>query len=77
MGLDYGFRDTQKVMAEISDLAGRAIPDEARRREVQKLTARYVALNNNMVSHINASKYIVHDLTSSSRHVNRVLAARR
>jgi len=42
-GLDHGFRETQAVMEVISEMAARVIPDETRRREVQDLTARYVA----------------------------------
>lgn len=43
LGLDHGFRETQEVMEVISETAARVIPDQASRREVQDLTARYVA----------------------------------
>lgn len=43
LGLDHCFRETQEVMAIISDTANRAIPDEASRRELQALTQQYVA----------------------------------
>src|SRR5262249_2929054 len=42
-GLDYGFRDLQRVMAKISELADKSITDEAERRSVQAAAARYVA----------------------------------
>lgn len=42
-GLDHGFRETQEVMEVISDASAGAIADEASRRELQDLTAHYVA----------------------------------
>jgi glycosyltransferase involved in cell wall biosynthesis len=42
-GLDCGFKDIQRVMVQISEIATRVIADEANRREIQALTARYVA----------------------------------
>ncbi len=43
LGLNHGFRETQEVMEVIADTAARVISDEACRREVQELTAHYVA----------------------------------
>jgi glycosyltransferase involved in cell wall biosynthesis len=43
LGLDSHFRETQEVMEVFSDIATRAIRDEAGRRELQELTARYAA----------------------------------
>lgn len=43
LGLDHGFRETQEVMDVISGTAARVIPDDASRRELQDLTAHYVA----------------------------------
>lgn len=40
---DYRLRDLCKVMEEISAAAERKIPDRATRREIQRLTLRYVA----------------------------------
>jgi glycosyltransferase involved in cell wall biosynthesis len=43
LGPDYRFRDLCKVMEEISDAAARKVRNETARREVQRLTLRYVA----------------------------------
>jgi hypothetical protein len=43
LGLGHHFAETQEVMEVVSDIATRAIPDEASRSELQELTARYAA----------------------------------
>ena len=43
LGLDHGFSEIQEVMELIFDILTRVIPDEAQRRELQNLTAHYVA----------------------------------
>jgi len=43
LSIDYRFQDVISVTGEISDAAGRLIADEAVRRDVQRLTKRYLA----------------------------------